>query len=398
MVKIPELAEDGQNWKIYRAKFLEVAATFDCLEVLAGRPYKGDDWDGCNALLCCMFMETVAPSIYFKIHCRTMHENFKYLTKRFCDNESIPRANELQHAGTATVAETPDNCPTSADAATERHVHAKLDEEDLTTTTKDLTRGTEDVDNGNVGCQDPRKQKLWRKALVLRALRRQLSLPIDGKPNEWKQEAADSVVTATCTNGMAKMAKPTGMIVDVDRTPMLGGEPAARDCGVDEGDGTEREGTQLQQMKFLCEEIIQRNKIANRDVPIAYRLPLKGEWSVYTSGEASDPKVDGIESEGREGVTSEQASVDKADGSAGRRVEPADVPNEMDTLVTISIKMEDPDSGDIPRVYLGGTKHLVLKPNSFGDITETSSACTDIHSAGNETETSEIETKIISNR
>ena len=67
MVKIPELAKDGQNWKTYYAKFLEVAATFDCLEVLAGRPYKGDDWDGCNALLCCMFMETVAPSIYFKI-------------------------------------------------------------------------------------------------------------------------------------------------------------------------------------------------------------------------------------------------------------------------------------------------------------------------------------------
>ena len=80
MVKIPELAEDGQNWKIYYAKFLKVAATFDCFKVLAGRPYEGDDWDGCNAL-CCMFMETVAPSIYFKICCRTAHENFKYLVK-----------------------------------------------------------------------------------------------------------------------------------------------------------------------------------------------------------------------------------------------------------------------------------------------------------------------------
>ncbi|KIM62609.1 hypothetical protein SCLCIDRAFT_24903 [Scleroderma citrinum Foug A] len=57
MVKIPKLAEDGQNWKIYHAKFLKVAATFNCLEVLAGRPYEGDDWDGCNALLCCTFME-----------------------------------------------------------------------------------------------------------------------------------------------------------------------------------------------------------------------------------------------------------------------------------------------------------------------------------------------------
>ena len=115
-------------------KFLEVAATFDCLEVLAGRPYKGDDWDGCNALLCCMFMETVAPSIYFKIHCRTAHKNFKYLAKRFHDNDPIPRTNELQCAGTAAVVEMPENYSTSTNAATERHAHANLDEEDLTTT------------------------------------------------------------------------------------------------------------------------------------------------------------------------------------------------------------------------------------------------------------------------
>ena len=44
MVKIPKLTEDGQNWKIYCAKFLKVAAaTYDCLKVLAGRPYKGED-------------------------------------------------------------------------------------------------------------------------------------------------------------------------------------------------------------------------------------------------------------------------------------------------------------------------------------------------------------------
>ena len=134
MVKIPELAEDGQNWKIYRTKFLKVAATFDCLEVLAGRPYEGDDWDGCNALLCCMFMETVAPSIYFKIRHRTAHKNFKYLAKRFRDNEPIPRTNELQCAGTAAAAEMPEKSPMSANAATEQHVDTKSDEDDLSTT------------------------------------------------------------------------------------------------------------------------------------------------------------------------------------------------------------------------------------------------------------------------
>ena len=119
MVKIPELAEDGQNWKIYRAKFLEVAATYDCLEVLAGRPYKGDDWEGCNALLCCTFMESIPPSIYFRCLHYTVYENFQYLAERFCNNDPIPCANELQCTGTATAAEMPENYPTSVNATTE---------------------------------------------------------------------------------------------------------------------------------------------------------------------------------------------------------------------------------------------------------------------------------------
>ena len=67
-----------------------------------------------------------------------MHEIFKYLMKRFHDNEPIPCANEFQCAGTATVAETPEKSPTSANTATEWHANAKLDEEDLSTT-KDLS-------------------------------------------------------------------------------------------------------------------------------------------------------------------------------------------------------------------------------------------------------------------
>ena len=117
MVKIPELTKDGQNWKIYRTK---VTATFDCLKVLAGRPYKEDDWDRCNALLCCTFMESVPPSIYFKICHRTTYENFKYLVKCFHNNNPTLCANELQRAGTATAAETPENYPTSMNTATEQ--------------------------------------------------------------------------------------------------------------------------------------------------------------------------------------------------------------------------------------------------------------------------------------
>ena len=138
MVKIPKLTEDRQNWKIYHTKFLKVAATYDCLKVLAGRPYEGDNWDGCNALLCCTFMESIPPSIYFRCLHYTAHKNFKYLAKHFCDNEPIPCTNELQCTGTATTVETPEKTPMSADATTEWHVHAKSDTKDLSTATKDL--------------------------------------------------------------------------------------------------------------------------------------------------------------------------------------------------------------------------------------------------------------------
>ena len=43
-------------------------------------------------------------------------------------------------------------------------------------------------------------------------------LPVEGKPGKCKQEEAVSIVTATHTNGTAKMAKPTEMVVDIDRT------------------------------------------------------------------------------------------------------------------------------------------------------------------------------------
>ena len=240
MVKIPELAEDGQNWKIYRVKFLEVTATFDCLEVLAGRPYEGEDWDGCNALLCCMFMETVAPSIYFKIRCRTMHENFKYLVKHFCDNEPIPHTNKFQCTGTAIAVEMPDNCPTSADAATEQHAHTEWNTEDLST--------TQDVDNGNVRCmEDPctsfkaSAQGTGAKCaemttVVLESMLHETQdqlqnslqttprLPTEDEPSECRQEAVDSIVTATRTNGMVQSAN-LPEIADIDsEKAALGGE------------------------------------------------------------------------------------------------------------------------------------------------------------------------------
>ena len=275
MVKIPELTEDGQNWKIYRAKFLEVAATFDCLEVLAGRPYKGDDWDGCNALLCCTFMESVPPSIYFKICHRTVQENFKYLAKRFHDNDPIPHANKLQCTGTAAVAETPEKSPMNTNAATERHVHTEWNTEDLST--------TQDVDNGNVRCMEdpctsfeasaqgtsakcsettpvvlesaPHEMQNWLQNSLPLTLR----LPIEGEPSGCKQEVADSVVTAGRTNRMVGMTKPPKpQIANIDRTPPLGRKLAERAYGVNEGDGTKRESKSwLQQSSWTMQMAVE---------------------------------------------------------------------------------------------------------------------------------------------
>ena len=355
MVKIPKLAEDGQNWKIYCAKFLEVAATFDCLEVLAGRPYEGEDWDGCNALLCCMFMETVAPSIYFKIRCRTAHENFKYLAKCFCDNDPIPRANEFQCAGTATVVQMPEKSPMSMNAATERHVNAKSDEEDLSTT-KALTQGTQDINGRNAGRTEDPRMSLEASAkgtsaertdgtIVLCAatphetqdqlqdsLQMTPRLPTKGKPSECEQEAEESIKMARHTNRTAQSANPPETSANVDRTALPGGDLAERVHIVDEGDGTERKDLRLPKTESFCEERHQRNRNMEDNIPIANGLPLEGEWTVNLSGEASDPKIDGIESEG-------------CKGGMGKPTE----------LLTMSVEPYVENSSDILRVYLRGT-------------------------------------------
>ena len=239
-------------------------------------------------------------------------------------------------------------------------------------------------------------------------------LPIEGEPSECEQEVVDSVVTTGCTNGTVEMAEPREMVVDVDRTALLGGEPVETACGVDEGDETGCKDLQLPKAEFYCKETNQRNENANRNVPITYRLLLKGEWTGYASGEASDPKgnenasnaaiehadgsreqcrladVDGVVSEGCNGGTSERMSVDEADGDPGREVEPADSPNEPEALVTVSIEPEDLDSGGIPHVRLGGTWMWTGDANGPGDQADGTMGETDTSNASNRAETAGI--------
>jgi len=88
---------------------------------------------------------------------------------------------------------------------------------------------------------------------------------------------------------MVKMAKPPEMDTDVDGTALLGGDLVERACRVDESDKKERDSQlRLQQAEFYCKERCQCDENANGNIPKAHGLPLKGEWLVCASSEASD--------------------------------------------------------------------------------------------------------------
>ena len=216
-----------------------------------------------------------------------------------------------------------------------------------------------------------------------------------GEPCECEQEAANSVATAGCMNGTVKRAEPMVVDADVDRMALLGGEPVERASGVDEGDGMEREPqTRLQQTKLLCGEIVQRSGNTTENIPIANGLPLEGEWLVYASGETTNSNGDADasstatecvnspsesretedamenESRGCEGGTSEGMSADGAVGDAGHGVEPAEMSNVLETLITLSIKSEDLRSSGILHIRLGDMSCHAGDANRPGNRTD----------------------------
>ena len=258
-------------------------------------------------------------------------------------------------------------------AATEWHANTKSDEQDLSTTTKDLERGMKSVDGRNIRCQDPHTKaealaqgtsaNCAETTLVI--LKNTLHetqnwsqyslpltprLPIEGEPSGCKQEVVDSVMTAEHTNGTVKLAKPNESDADIDGKAMLGSEPAMVACGVDEGAKTELDGElQLQQTKLYCENIDQHSGNANANVPSAYKLPLEGEWTGYVSSESNKSK-------GCSGGMGERASVDEADGNAGHGIEPSDALNELTEFIGLSVESYVENSSDTPHVCLGGIR------------------------------------------
>ena len=146
-------------------------------------------------------------------------------------------------------------------------------------------------------------------------------LPIEGEPSGCKQEVVESIVTAGRMNQTVKTAEPT--ITDINRKAMLGREPAGMVHRVDKGSEEHESQSRLQQTEFYCKED-QCNTNANRDVPVANGLPLKGEWTAYPSGKTTDLK--GVELEGHKGGT-----------------------DELTELLMMSVELYVKDSSDIPR-------------------------------------------------
>ena len=223
-----------------------------------------------------------------------------------------------------------------------------------------------------------------------------------GKPCECEQEAVNSVAMAGCTDGTVERAEPTVMDADVDRTATLGGDLVERVHIVGEGDGTERRDLRLQETELLCEESRQCNGNTRENVPEAHGLPLEGEWTVCASGEMKNPSADGpseskvakdtagVKSKGCKRSTSERACIDEADGDPGHGVEPADVQNESDMLVIVSIESEDLGSGGVPRVRLGSMSWRADNANGLRSQTDGPGGLTDAPSMSNKAETDVI--------
>ena len=92
MVKIPKLTEDRQNWKNYRAKYLEVAATEGLLSIVAG--WESDDgskdWAHRAEVARMLFLMTTSPPLRLNIRLMdSARQIFRYLSFYFRDYEPI---------------------------------------------------------------------------------------------------------------------------------------------------------------------------------------------------------------------------------------------------------------------------------------------------------------------
>lgn len=86
--KVPELAQDGRNWKDYRANLIEVAATKGWLGILSGQESNDETlrWEGRDAQLKFLLYQTIQVPLVLKIRkLKTARDMFEYLAKLFHD-------------------------------------------------------------------------------------------------------------------------------------------------------------------------------------------------------------------------------------------------------------------------------------------------------------------------
>ena len=97
MVEIPALELDGRNWKIYRTRILEVAATLKVLEVLTGleKDNGSDYWLGQDMKARFLLYPMLPPQLLDLIlELNTAHKMFVYLEHKFHDTDLIKRVAE----------------------------------------------------------------------------------------------------------------------------------------------------------------------------------------------------------------------------------------------------------------------------------------------------------------
>ena len=223
-----------------------------------------------------------------------------------------------------------------------------------------------------------------------------------GEPCECEQEVANGVVMAGCMNRMAQLAEPTEIVdVDLEKAALDGRDLAERVHIVDKGGKERKSPLRLPKIEFYCKESDQRSRNTNKDVPITHGVLLKGEWTWYASGEASDPKGDTdvsnaavehayrpsesretedameIGSEGCKGGMSKCTSVDEADGDPGQAAERGDAPNELTELLTTTVEPYVEDGDTSVHVCLGGTSTRTGDTNGPGSQVDGSRGQTD---------------------
>ena len=149
--RIPELAEDRRNWKIYCAKFLEVAATECLLSIVAG--WESDngskDWAHRAEVARMLFLMTTPPLLRFCIRLfESAQRIFRYLTSYFLDFDPIEdpctkklatSANETERVGAATEHAKNSWKSSQHGRNSRRQRSRKWDNEEDLSTTKDLS-------------------------------------------------------------------------------------------------------------------------------------------------------------------------------------------------------------------------------------------------------------------